>query len=494
VKIIRIISLLVAILMLSSCVISCDTQKPNEQDSDSAGNSVSGTPDPDESASKLPDLTWNGETFHILGRDGGTDYATIFHNFEIARDEYPEDVVGQAIYSRNHQLEQKYGFKVTQQLERNVPEVAQVALESGDDLYDMIIYPSHLIQAHAQSGYFLDLNSELEYVNLNHPSWNSYANEQLTIAGRLYYTTNDFLLHDKHRTQFIFYNRDLAEDLKLGYFEDMVDNNTWTLENVEKIVKSVYADIDNIPGVSQTDRFGLGMENFTNFAALLFSAGFRVTEMNNEGLPQLVGATDKMLNIIDRTLDITGDSSSTYIMEANNYYGANPAHMFLFNYFLDGNILMLTEFTSLYDEWLYQAEMSIGALPNPKYDSDQERYNTYAVGSLFAIPYTVFDTEMTGFCLEALTEASTDTTYKTYIETKCKYQDAYDKDCARMLDLCFDGVVYDVGAFCDFGELYSKVTYDLQKMKVNLYKRLYDQNRKAAQSAIDQLVEAYKDN
>lgn len=486
-KIIRVISLIIAIVMLSSCVVSCD--QPDDVETDT--KETESVTVPEEGASKLPDLNWSGTNFHVLGRDGGADYATIFHNFEIARDEYPADVVGQAIYNRNNQLKEKYGFEITQQLEMEVPQVAQVALESGDDLYDMIIYPVRNIQAHAQSGYFLDLNSELEYINFEHPSWNTYANEQLTIAGKLYYTTNDFLLHDKHRTQFIFYNRDLASDLKLGYFEDMVDNNTWTLENMLQITKQVYADIDNTPGISSTDRYGLGMENFTYFGGFIFSAGFRLTETDNAGCPQLVGATDQMLNIIDRALDITADRRSTYIMEANYYYGANPAHMFLFNYFLDGNILMLSEFTSLYDEWLHQAEINIGALPNPKYDEDQERYNTFALGSLFAIPYTVFDTEETGFCLEALTEASTDTTYSAYIDTKCKYQDAYDEDCARMLDICFDGVVYDVGAYCDFGKLYSTITYTMQKMGMNLYKRLFDQNKKAAQGEIDELVAAY---
>ncbi len=489
-KIIRVLSFLIALVMLASCVVSCDD--PDEPIKES--ETVLDTVETEGDGSKLPDINWNGDSFRVLGRDGGTDYATIFHNFEIARDEYPEDVVGQAIFNRNNKLKEKYGFIVTQQLEFNVNEVAQVALESGDDLYDLIVYPASQAQVHAQSGYLLDFKSELEYIDLMHPSWNAYANEQLTIAGKLYYTTSDFLLYDKHRTQFLFYNRDLAADLKLGYFEDMVDNNTWTLENMLKITKEVYADIDNIPGMSQTDRYGLGMENYANFAALLFSAGFRVTETNAEGLPQLVGASDKMLNIIDRTLDITSDKRCTYIMEANPHYGANPAHMFLFNYFLDGNILMITEFTSFYDEWLHQAEITVGALPNPKYDSDQEFYNTFSLGGLFAVPYTVFDTEKTGFCLEALTEASTDTTYSAYIDTKCKYQDAYDEDCARMLDICFDGVVYDVGAYCDFGKLYSSVTYTMQKMGVNLYKRLFDQNKKAAQSAIDVLVEAYQKN
>ena len=200
-KFIRLLSLLLALAMLASCAISCN--KPAEEPVKESESVETDTVETEESIAKLPDLNWGGETFHVLGRDGGTDYATIFHNFEIARDEYPADVVGQAIYNRNNQLEAKYGFKVTQQLEMDVAQTAQVALESGDDLYDLMIYPVRSIQAHAQSGYFLDLNSEVEYINFEHPSWNKFANEQLTIAGRLYYTTNDFLLHDKHRTQFL---------------------------------------------------------------------------------------------------------------------------------------------------------------------------------------------------------------------------------------------------------------------------------------------------
>jgi len=491
-KFIRMTSLILALLMLLTSFVACnDEGKDKESEKDTTAAPVI-----DSAASKLPDMDWRDEEFLVLGHDGTTDFATIFTNFEIARDEFPEDIVGQAIYNRNAALQDKYGFVVAQELSTDIPNAAQLAYDSGNDLYDLILYRSNQPQAHAQSGYLLDLNDEsLEYINFDHPAWNPYINEQLTISGTLYYTTSDFTLQDKHRTQFIYYNRELAEDLQLGYFEDMVDNNTWVLEEVERIVKAGYADIDGISGPSPTDRFGLGMENFSNCAALMYCAGFRITEKDANGYPKLVGATDKMLNIIDSVFKITTERRATYVLEENPKDSApNPAWRYLFNYFLEGNILMITEFTSFYDEWLYMSDIEIGVLPNPKYDSKQERYSTFpniGGGSFFAIPYTA-DPAFATFCLQALTEASTDTTYTTYIDVKCKYQDAYDADCARMLDLCFDGVVYDIGAFCNFGELHINVVKTLQQMRINLYKRLFDENSKAAQIEIDEMIAAYE--
>ncbi len=487
-RIFKFLSLLLAIIMLASCVIACNNTPADDTTSDNADT----IPDADVVVSNLPEMDWEGAEFRVLGRDGGAEYSTIFSNFEITRDEMPEDVVGQAIYERNRALYNKYNFKVVQNLLIDpVNEHIQVMYESGDDVYDLVMDVPKFCQSHAQSGYLLNINSDLKYIDLDHPSWNSYVNKQLTIGGKLYYTISDFMLHDKHRTQFLFYNRDLAADLNLGFFEDFVDNNTWTLAKMKEVTKAAYADIDGKQGITQTDRFGLGMENYGNFAGIIYSAGFRLTEMDKNGYPKLVGATDLILNIVGASLDITGNKQITYVMEDYYYTGANPAHEYLFNYFLEGNVLMLTEFTSFYDEWLHQATIEIGALPNPKYDSSQSQYCTYPYGTIFAVPYTVLDTDKVGFCLEALTEASTDTTYITYRDTKCKYQDAYDEDCARMLDLCFDGTIYDVGAFCNFGGMHSGVSVTLQKAGTNSYKRLYDTYRKSAQKAIDALIEDY---
>jgi len=491
---IRVLSLLLVVIMLSSCFMACNNtgdEKESEKQTDPKTDVTPGTTDGEVAA--LPNMNLNGEIYNILGYDN-PDYVHL-DNFEIAYDELPEDVVGQEVYNRNQALKSKYNFIVTQTLTDNPAETAKISYESGDDLYDLVLYKPNTVQAHAQEGYLLDLN-ELEYVNLDHDCWSQYINDQLTIGDKLYYTTNDFVLIDKARAFYLFYNRELAEDLKLGYLEDMVDNNTWTLENATKLSKQTSRDVDN-NGYSSADYFGFASEGASQFIHIALSAGFRFTEKDNDGFPKLVGATDKMLNIIDAALDFTADKNIAWCQQTMGQLGVEADHPEIM--FLDGRVLLLhmTTFFIEYNYKLRNSTIEIGILPHPKYEASQDVYSSSAdnyLGAVLAVPYTVFDEDVAGFCLEAISEASTDTTYTTFIDTKCKYQDAPDKDCARMMDLCFENQVYDVGCFLFNGndELYTRTAYDLQKNGVNLYKRLFDTYKKSAQAEIDALVDAYK--
>ena len=312
---IRLLSLILVLVMLASCFIACNINEEKESESDTSA---------DIAESSLPDMDLGGITYNVLGYDN-PDYVHL-DNFEIYYAELPEDVVGQAVYNRNQQLKNKYNFTVTQNLASNNHETAKLSYESGDDLYDLVLYKPIRVQAHAQEGYLLDLNS-FKYVNLEHDSWSQYINEQLTIGDKLYYTTNDFLLLDKARAFYIFYNRDLAENLGLGYFEDLVDNNTWTLETMTALARQAASDVDN-NGPTHNDYFGLGLQTNFQFITLAASAGFRVTEIDNVGYPKLVGATDKMLNIIDATLELTTDKKATW-QNIGEVYEQHPETIFL---------------------------------------------------------------------------------------------------------------------------------------------------------------------
>jgi len=494
---VRFLSMLLAVVMLASCFVACNN---TETPSDGKQTDPAVTPDLDtpSEGGALEVMDWNGEIYTVLGRDGGA--ATQMTSFEIGYDELPIDVVGQAVYKRNQDIKNKYNFKVVQNLVSETSTTAQVAYESGDDLYDLVIYRPSVVQAHAQSGYLLNI-AELDYVNLEHDSWYQDVNEELTIGDKLYYTTNDFLLQDKHRFWYCFYNRGLAADLNLGYFEDMVDNNEWTMENVTKLVKQGYADTDAIVGRSNGDRYGLAYSEYFTFPVFAFSAGFRVTEKDNSNYPKLVGATDKAINILDSVFGLMYNDGTWCHQKEDSSFSSNDDHPEVM--FKRGQVVMLQAFTSFIDFFLKDdTGIAYGALPNPKLDEEQESYHVFpnvGNGSFLAVPYTVGDEEFAGYALEALTEESTNTSYTAYIDTKCKYQDAYDKDCARMLDLCFSSCTYDIGSFCDFGGLYSALYWGGQNNaglaglgSASLYKRYFDTYKKAAQSDIDELVESYK--
>ena len=483
-KIIRIMSLLLALLMVVSVFASCGETKPNDEDKNDTTASTSGD---DTTEKVLPQLNWGGQEYRVLGKESTTTWA---HSFEVYREEMPEDVVGKAVYERNQALYDKYGFVVSGKLTSSYNSTAKTALESGDDLYDLMILSPESFHPHAMSGYLLNLY-ELDYINMDHNGWMDYPNEQLSMGGRLYYTTNKFLLQDKNRSWLLYYNREMARELNLGYFEESVFDGSWTLDKLIEVGKKATSDSDGQPGMTIEDNWGVAVAEHYSFTQFAYGAGFRFTEQGSDGYPVLLGASDKIISTLDAVYGLTANKDVYY---CDQDYGTVNWDDCADQMFYEGRALTLAMCVSALDYLGSEVDFEFGILPNPKLDDKQEDY--YSIpnlgnGSLFAVPATVIDPAFAGFALQALTEESVDTTYNTYIETKCKLQDAFDEDAAKCLDLVFEGIVYDIAFVSDIGGLGSMMRGTLGGLSNNTFGRLFDRLKKIADKEMATIKETY---
>ena len=479
-KFIRVLSLVLAVLMLSSMFVACgDTQQDNNGGNDAT--TVAG----------LDSMNWGGEEYRVLGRKEGE--GNMFTNFEIDREEMSDDVVGQEVWNRNANVMAKYGLDVVGTLDQSPASTARVFLEAGDDQYDLMMLPTTSFQSFAMEGYLLNMN-ELDYIDFEKDCWNAYANEQLTMGGKLYYTVNKFSLHDKHRTWMVYYNRDLANELNVGYLEDEVFAGTWTIDRLNEIAKQYAAEKDGVQGMSYNDQWGVALSDQYGFVQLAFASGFRISANGSDGYPQLVGATDQMLSILDKVYNITADKNTCYIWtfrpDTEKPSGRLDNHIFA-----EGHAVVLVDVISSFDDFKAAGvSFAFGTLPNPKYNEAQEDYyslpNT-GNGTLFGVPATVYDPAKAGFGLQALSEESVDTSYKAYIETKCKLQDVYDEDGAKCLDIIFENVVYDILQITDAGGIGHVVNFEISKEESNTYARRFSSLEKRANSELKKIKEAF---
>jgi hypothetical protein len=288
----------------------------------------------------------------------------------------------------------------------------------------------------------------------------------------------------------MFYNRELARANGLGYLEDHVDANTWTLETVNSIVHDFAVELDGIAGHSPLDGFGVATTGSSSFAAFCYGAGFRLST-NEDGYPTLVEPSTFELEIIDAVGKFAFDSNVWFDPGSAQYKGNSDSTVFS-----DGNTLLYSVFPSVLESALNEkCTFEFGSIPYPKKDSSQERYLTQINvenGSLFAIPYTVSDPAMVSFFLQAITEESTNTTYTAFIDTKCKVQDVYDELSAEMLDLTLQNVAYDVVAICGYGGLWDVIANLVPEFGTNIYKRLWDSKYQTAEDQIDALIANYE--
>jgi len=485
----RFISLILAFVMVSSTLLACG--KGNDPSGTDDKNSNSSASDTEEVKfyENLPDKDWGGAEYRILGREFAENN---FKNFEVDYDEMPEDVVGLSVWNRNAAIKAKYGLDVVGKfVNEATTATAKLALETGDDQYDLILCPNNQLHPFAIQGYLINI-SDLKYVNLEKNCWNDYANEQLTMGGKLYYTTNKFLLQDKHRTWMLWYNRTMAEELNLGYLEDEVFAGTWTMDRLIEISKQGSSEFDGADGMTFGDKWGVTFSSSYCFAQLVLGTGFRISEKGADGYPQLVGATDQMISYIDKVMELTNNTDSCFIngirptAEDSQASGATI--------FTEGRAVIMGHAISFIDN-LHNLEFEYGAIPNPKFNVEQESYYTVpnvSNGSLFAVPSTVYDLDKAGFGLQAISEESADTSYYAYIETRCKLQDAYDEDMAKCLGMIFDGVVYDIAFINDFGGLGNIVRSSLvESGGMNIYASQFKRKEKMAKNELSQIKEKY---
>lgn len=486
-KFIKIMSLVLALLMVTSVLLACDN---NDNNDDPSKDSVVATTDAETKAqSKLPAMNWGGVDYRVLGTDATTK---VFENFEVYRAEMPEDVVGVAVWNRNSTLLDKYGLNVTGTFYAEPGNVAKVSLDSGDDLYDLIICKGWQMEPFAKEGQLVNM-ANLKYIDFENDCWTDYAIDQMSFGGKLYYATNKFLLADKHRLWAIWYNRELARELNVGYLEQEVFDNTWTLERVAQIAKTCAGEVDGSEGMTSGDRWGLLLSSPANWVPLAYGSGFRVSQKGVDNYPVMIGATDEMLDIVDRVFEITTDMSTCfmqYLRPTENENSAQTSEIWL-----AGRGVLYTHCIS-FSSNLYMATFEYGVLPMPKYTEEQQDYFCFpdtGNGCLFAVPATVNDIEKAGFGLQAISEESVDTTYREYIDTKCKFQLAYDADMAKCFELIFDSYVYDVGFVNNYGEIGDKLLWKMmQEEQQNTYARLWGSNEKRAKVQIKRLKEAYE--
>ena len=460
--------------MLLPAIISC---KPKDETPQGTTAATTGA---DAYATKLPAKDWGGKELIVIGTVN--DVYPQLDNFEIARDELPDDVVGKAVWERNNALKAKYNFVVKQDrtVKSNVGSIDPVkdSYNKGEHLYDLVFRAPQGAFVLAQEGMLWDMR-ETEYIDFTHPSWNAYATEQLTISGKTYVSASDLTVQNLNRSYIIWYNRELARQNNLGMLEDMVDNNTWTLDNCYNIIKSFSADTggNGLLG-DEDDSFGIAVASQEYTGVFIIGGGFRLTT-NENGDIKFVEADNKTKSIIDKVVKFACNKDIAMKPER---FGSTDA-IWPQPLITCGDEWALMLHSSLYlmdQNFLDYVDFEYGYLPFPKYDAE---------------------TAFVGFALQALTEASTKTTHHAYYETKCKHQDAYDELCAQMLDLIFSNVVYDIGMVYDLGEysfdkrdgLYSAISYTLPKLGKNTYMNVYSRKVDNAKAQLEEIISGFSE-
>jgi len=490
---------LTAILLLIAMLASCGTTTvPDETNaSDSSADVVSAETEsdiPEETAepSGLPDMNWDGREFRVLGFENTT--YTQFSNFEIDSDGETGEVVNDAVFRRNTALEDKYGVEIVQTLDSSTTdndaatrEQIRTAVNAGEDLYDLVFTTMKSSGTLAREGMFYNMNN-VEYINFTKNWWNQGVNDVLEISDRLYFTNSDFSLRDKSRTYILVYNKNLVDQNNLGDPFQLVREGKWTIDTMTEWAKAVGKDVNGNGQVDFDDRFGVAFDSYNGFRTFAFGCGAEIIK-NNNGAMELVLNSERTVDIIDKVLAFfTQDYVGTTCEVWDGKVGFDKWGV-ASRLFKEGRLLFAITFPHTLAGYSAECVDDYGILPLGKYDEEQEKHYTYAdsFSMLFGIPSSTPAPEFSGFMIEALSHASQTTTLPAYYEITCKTKYTYDPQSAEMLDLIFDGIVFDPAMIYNV-EGASTIFTDIAKSGKNNFASSYKQIEKKAKVSISRIV------
>ena len=437
----------------------------------------------------LPDDTYDNKEFWILQWYRGEGHP---HNyFEYYVEEEIGEVLNDTIYARNKAIEDRYDVVIKADGVENPAETVRMMTASFDFKYHVLADIPRRLLSYSTNGEYLELNG-IPYLDTSMPWWNENSQKAFSMNGRLYVMSGDYVLYEKQRVFVVIYNRDMAEQFHLPDLYVTAEKGEWTVEQMLRYVKAVTEDLNSDNRMNyDDDRFGFMSGSYTYISSLLFGMGNRFSEKDGEDIPYMVAKSERMYDSIEKLGGVIFSNDTLWGEVVTNNWVKAHSPAFVFN---SGNVLFYHEI--LYDARKMDTDVEYGILPQPKYDEQQDGYYTtvqYGNSGAIAIPKSNTDLEFTGIILEALAAESRYTTYPTFVETVLKVKDTPDEQAKKMLDIIFDGIVYDVADAFDFGGIVNVFNNKLYQTKQNNMYSNYDNIERYILDALEATVERYKD-
>lgn len=488
----RTIALLLACAMLCPLFAACGKDSPDTT-SDSTTASTEATRDPnapDFDADSIGDISGD---FNILvsGNYARNDFAA--ENGE-------GTAVQNAVYRRNVYMREKFNVNITNEdlIKFNSATGSGVGFTklytdyiSGDKTYDAAMVGTYDVATLAYSGYIHDLNA-IENLNLSKSYWDQKANEDLSIGGKMFYTTGDITIIDNMVTNAILFNKDMIKNYGLDNPYTLVEDNEWTLEKFGSLVKAVGEDKDQNGIYDSNDTYGLLTWNDA-MLSILGASGEKICSINNDKL-ELTFYNERVVSLYDMWEDIVFDQAHSYNYQYNNVEGkATPTSSWdeaRIRMFDSEQALFYTTLLTTVDKHR-NSETDFGILPFPKYDSNQKDYG-HAVSAFhcaFVCVPTLAASPRVGAILEELAYQGKKLLTPAYYDQTLIGQYTRDEESAAMLDLIFATRVYDVGIYYTIGDY--KTALSRLYVTRSALSSLYDANLGQAEKKIDQINQVF---
>lgn len=438
-----------------------------------------GIPEPD-----LPYKTYDGEDFTLMYK-GSTPYLVV----GVWAEQIDGDIVNDAIYNRNLDVERKFDVKIVGRPESDPTGMLSKTINTGDHVCDVLYGQLILMIAQSQQGYYVNLLN-LPNVDYTAEYWDSNMARDLMVADKLYLMNSDITTYFQN-VRFIYFNKSVLEMYNLESPYEYVYNDTWTLDVFAEMSKSVSDDLNGDGKLDGHDRFGLLEEYPTHF---LIGAGVQLTELDDDGVPVVTCMNERTVAVLEKIASFTQDEKSAlnYTEAAKGMDTSGYLHIYDYgrSLFAADQFLFVQNGTGVSSQFR-DMESDYGIVPNPKYDENQENYyhlyDPHAWG--MAIPTTNTELDKTGMILEYMSWKSNELLIPAYYETTIMDKRFRDSDAPKMLDIVRGSTRYEISCVLQVG---------LDDIFINAEKNgnlisSYERKANAIRKTLEKLAKKYQD-
>ena len=469
----KLITLILAVIMIASLFAACNnnpnppetTKKPagSEQQKETGGaTGGDGTGDATDTPAKDPEKTLNVD---LDALDYGNREFYIFHwktgNPEFAANEEADegDPINNALYMRNLRIEEGLGIKLNfhgenggdteQDAFRNKYETR---INDPETPVDIIASYSRTAPYMLIGGHTVDLYGYSDDLDINKVWWPNNVRQEHEIKGRLFYTSGDASTGLLTMMEIFFVNKTMLAGLGHDYEQFVKDviNGKWTIDKFIEMTSEVYQDVDDKPGKSVGDIFGLVTGAVTGSDSLYIGMGYRLFDISSED--------DVVYTLSD---DLLGENANSYVKKINDWWSSNGVlctgmngiptigNSNMAEQFSSSKALFLSHRIGYFDASVCEVDFTI--LPAPKLNEAQTMYLTNVGNpySLFSISASALDKDLCAQMLQTWGYYGYELTTPAIFEVTFKGKFAKDDYAIQLFDIIRSGITFEIGRTFD---------------------------------------------
>ena len=458
-KTIRLLSLLLALLMVVSAFAACgqNTEDPGKESGSTTGAVAEEVTDPVEDALNAlrGEVDWGGNDFGIIYVNDIGGYTEEVEAEPENGDETGSGVINDAVFERNTLFEEycNLNFVLVPTPNPSIGSAIMAEVQTGTGDFHLITTTADTAARNATSGYlynYLDLDIDLEQ------DWWDAGTLDFALDGRVFFMDGSFNIVDDDVTFVFMFNKELRTEYQIANPYETVKAGDWTLEYFNSVVSQLATE--NGDGKwDENDTYGFSTPGSIG-NTFFYGAGLKYVENSRDmDVPELVldKKMEQALNVLDMARSIIQENNSTYVAP----HGSEGISR---DVFIQGRSLFYCEAASYLRGLNANMEREYGVVPVPKYNKEQANYTTWrhSIGSTLSIPTTVAkgDMEQFSMVLETYALLSQKLVRPAYYDTMLTTRNVQDVESSEMLDLIFLHRTYDMGMYfteLGFGSLFS---------------------------------------